>query len=258
MKLRSTSVALPSSLGRKSAEDSCGTMMIATTPPRNISTPARMKPGNGLRIKAEPIRVPIGEPQVWPAPKNADMVPRTFIGIRSEIMATSGAIMAFRPNMHRQYTMVMSTGLLIMPVRNRVTPPSTAPSRMNGVRRPHLERERSDSVPNSRLETSEAMAVQALMVPTKPSTLSPAIPCRCLVSNTEETIPRPLIHSRPNTRKPAPKRNSVTLSIVLPVSGDSAGFFSAAAIFALYAAKRSSAVAVIASLIVELLSQYRP
>lgn len=44
--------------------------------------------------------------------------------------------------------------------------------------------------------------------------------------------------------KPAPKRNMVTLSSGLPVSGDRRGSFSAAATLALYAARRSSVLAI--------------
>jgi hypothetical protein len=48
----------------------------------------------------------------------------------------------------------------------------------------------------------------------------------------------------PNTRKPAPKRMVLTLLSGLPVSGDSDGSLSAAAMLALYATKRSSLLAI--------------
>ena len=44
-------------------------------------------------------------------------------------------------------------------------------------------------------------------------------------SSTAETMPRPDIHSTPNTRKPAPKRAAFILDSGLPVSGDSDGSF---------------------------------
>ena len=48
-----------------------------------------------------------------------------------------------------------------------------------------------------------------------------------------ERMPRPDIHSTPNTRKPAPKRAAFILDSGLPVYGDSDGSFSAAAMLAL-------------------------
>ena len=94
-------------------------------------------------------------------------------GTRSEISATSGAIIAFRPTIARQYHTVSSTGLVVVPVRNSVTPPSTAPNTIHGVRRPKRERERSENAPKTRFATSEAMAVAIF---TMPSSASGAIP----------------------------------------------------------------------------------
>ena len=83
--------------------------------------------------------------------------------------------MQFRPNMHRQYQNVSSTGLMVVPVRNSVTPPSSAPNTIHGVRRPKRERERSEKLPNIRFDTKEATAVAAFTMPSSASGSMPSI-----------------------------------------------------------------------------------
>ena len=154
-------------------------------------------------------------------------------------MATIGAIMQFKPNMQRQYTMVNRTGFVVMPVRNRLTPPRTAPPMTQGVRRPYRERLRSEKLPKSRLETSEATAVQALTIPISASGAMPGTCLRCSGRSTMLTIPRPDIHRIPKARKLAPNRNRVFLGTGLPVSGDKSGSFWAATRAALCACRSS-------------------
>lgn len=96
-------------------------------------------------------------------------------GTRSDRIATHGAIIAFRPNMHRQYSTVSRIGFVVMPVRNSVTPPSTAPNTIHGVRRPNRERERSEKLPNIRFDTREATAVHAFTMPSSASGSIPSI-----------------------------------------------------------------------------------
>ena len=160
--------------------------------------------------------------------------------------------MQFSPNMQRQYTIVSRTGLVVMPVRNRVTPPRTAPPRIHGVRRPYRERLRSEKLPKSRLETSEATAVQALTMPINASGAMPGTSLRCSGSNTTLTIPKPDIHRMPKARKLAPNRNRVFLGTGLPVSGDNSGSLCAAARAALCACRssESSDAGVVESLMV--------
>ncbi len=70
--------------------------------------------------------------------------------------------------------------------RNRVTPRSTAGREYHGVRRPKRERERSEKLPNIRLATRDATAVNALTMPTNASALTPEMVLLCMGSSTAE------------------------------------------------------------------------
>ena len=55
-------------LRQEVADCSFGMMITATTPPRNMSTPATAKPGIRVSMNSAPSMVPIGAPMVEPAP----------------------------------------------------------------------------------------------------------------------------------------------------------------------------------------------
>src|SRR6478609_6727721 len=147
------------------------------------------------------------------------MVPRTLPGTRSARTATAGASIMFRPTMLMQYDSVISPGLVRTPIANSEAPPMMPPARIHGVRRPNRLRVRSDRLPNTRLDTSETIAVIALMEPRRVSGESTPMSRRRCGSRTAATICRPTIQSRPYAKNPAPKRRVRARVNGAPVSG---------------------------------------
>ncbi len=93
-----------------------------------------------------------------------------------------------------------------MPIRNSEMPATMPPDAIHGVRRPKIERVRSDMLPTTRLEISEANAVAEFSTPKMASLLSGAISAKRCGSSTAATICNASIHANENTKNATQKR----------------------------------------------------
>ena len=93
-----------------------------------------------------------------------------------------------------------------MPMRNSEMPATMPPDAIHGVRRPKIERVRSDMLPTTRLEISEANAVAEFSTPKMASLLSGAISAKRCGSSTAATICNASIHANENTKNATQKR----------------------------------------------------
>ena len=109
-----------------------------------------------------------------------------------------------------------------MPMRNSEIPATMPPDAIHGVRRPKIERVRSDMLPTTRLEISEASAVAELSTPKMASLLSGAISAKRCRSNTAATICNASIHANENTKNATQKRVLSILESVRVLSADCA------------------------------------
>ena len=91
-------------------------------------------------------------------------------------------------------------------MRNSVTPASRPPEAIHGVRRPSLERVRSDMLPTTRLEIREASAVAELSTPKMASLESGAMMDRRCGSSTAATTWRASIQQNEKTKNATQKR----------------------------------------------------